>query len=899
MNFKEKRGRWIHTALFAAAAIFSAGFCMEARAASVPEGFTVQSVIEAGIEDKNFASAVYESIAGMIREDKYPIDPAWDTRQILENFSNENLKDNIIATIYASDKNIKSIVGITLLKNCNEIRLESNDIHDLSPLKLNTGSNKLFFNGANILIDGDNYQNIIPAELVGTDQGNITVDNSMIFDPASLAYVFSDTQKTVDLDFDIEYHGDKGGIFNQGNSERESINEANAVYSPYADYRTRYTGTTITFPGRDGNLTIAANADVSAENNYPAAIHYWSAENLQRTLNLEWLYPFHVTFYRTVKERYSSEIFGGIHLIKKGPDGERLSGAVYELYRVHEDGSRTRYPDDSATFRTGSNGELTVSHLPAGTYEFREISAPKGYVLNSDPVRAIVSERTDLIQSALQGGETEAEVNSDVTAFKPVWDRVSVTGANGRSSWHHVMEMTRGTRSTVQASDYDADCFIKNGGSPVTALRGESISGSGMYTAEGTKICLYAADPKTGSRREVGTFDSAEAARSALNQMISDRSFTEDTGNIEIEAHFVYQCGEELYAEVSQTDPKESPEQPKTQEPETVPAELVKKIRVQKTWDGENHPLHAFFRLILKLHDGTERAIGKIKEVSEQNGWMAVWSFQEIRGAAADAESSPGDASEGSASDAREKDADGEKASGSNAAAEKPASGSGADAGNLASGSDADPTGSNSEYSAAKLYDEDGELLDGMVMDDLAEGIAIEEVQIPDGWVPDYDSPDMEAEGDVTYLVTNRWVPEREQPKNPDSPEGPENPVPESPKPEKPENEEPHETSEEHENPGHSGGSSSGTPKKSKPGAELPAEEIPQEEQVLGYEKIHKKVGLPWGSVAGKRAGVPKTGEKSGVAGLLISASVLWSLAILFYLVTAHLRKKLRSGKED
>ena len=115
-------------------------------------------------------------------------------------------------------------------------------------------------------------------------------------------------------------------------------------------------------------------------------------------------------------------------------------------------------------------------------------------------------------------------------------------------------------------------------------------------------------------------------------------------------------------------------------------------------------PARALFRLLLILGDRSTRVVGKIKEAGVRNGWTAEWSFREIRHELV-----------GTSSDAL-----------------KPGAGKGSD--------------SNASPSNARLYDEDGVLLDGMVLDDLILGIRVEEVDTPEGWSAEYSEGSLDSQ---------------------------------------------------------------------------------------------------------------------------------------------------------
>ena len=112
----------------------------------IPESFTVDAIRAAGITDENFATAVYESVAMRILLGDYIVDDSWTVQEILENYNLSNLGD---PEIEGNECGIKSIEGIELLKNCSEIYLNGNDIHDLTPLKRDADGAKLFFNTTN------------------------------------------------------------------------------------------------------------------------------------------------------------------------------------------------------------------------------------------------------------------------------------------------------------------------------------------------------------------------------------------------------------------------------------------------------------------------------------------------------------------------------------------------------------------------------------------------------------------------------------------------------------------------------------------------------------------------------------------------------------------------------
>ena len=174
---------------------------LKPHAAVVPSFFTVDSIMQEGIEDRNFAEAIYESISKQIDKDNYIVDNSWDTKGILLNYGKET-PISYLAIIDARKRGIRSISGIKLLKNTGAIRLSLNNIHDLTPLKrdFDDSEDKLYFNNTQITIDINNFQNIIPSELVGVREGNITVDSTLLFEESLVNYIYQDnTERTITI----------------------------------------------------------------------------------------------------------------------------------------------------------------------------------------------------------------------------------------------------------------------------------------------------------------------------------------------------------------------------------------------------------------------------------------------------------------------------------------------------------------------------------------------------------------------------------------------------------------------------------------------------------------------------------------------------------------------------
>ena len=801
---------------------------LNAYAAEVPSFFTVDSIMQEGIEDRNFAEAIYKSISEQIEKDNYILDESWNTKEILINYGKET-PTNQRAVINAQKKGIVNINGIKLLKNCHAIRLSSNNIHDLTPLKRNMENeeDKLYFNKTQITMDMNNFQNVVPSELIGLYGGNITVDSTIEFDEVLISYIYKENgEKSIILDFDLELDGKKGGCFNRDRSNASSINEINATYTPYADFINRYTGTELTIPQNDGRLLIAANANEDLGESYKPTIHFWTSELVDQKLNIEWRYPFRTKFYRTLKNNFTPVIYGGVKLIKQDPDRNPLSGAKYILWRT-DGGSRTRYPDNSTEYTTDADGKLVISDLPTGTYEIQETESPKGYKLDTVPLSFTVGENaTEYLSYSVSGGDAEAIVTSDDAEYAPVWDSIEEMDENGQLVRKHKMKLTKGSTVSATPASLGVDALISNHGNGLTLLKGEILDNSLIsLIPEKSDIRVYAGESL------LGVFNDPLEAREEINSLIHTGAFDSSKGNISVDAKIAYREAEYKYKElihVNKKEPELEPEpEPEPQpEPPVIPSEKAAEITVQKTWSEEDHPEEAIFQLFTKRKDGTVRMIGKSKKADQTTDFKVSWSYKEIRSGTVD------------------------KASASNAAAV------------TASPSNASP--SNASAGSAELYDEEGFLLDGMVMDDLGEDLFVEEINIPEGWEPVYSVPETDADGKVVFTVKNRRIPKEPERYRKEELDDESNEEPETDRPS-----------------GSSGGGNSVIKVTERP--EQPVNEPILEPEVLGANRIttRKIVGLPYGTIASGK--IPPMGEEredeGKRAGLLLACAFLAALA--------------------
>ena len=95
---------------------------------------------------------------------------------------------------------------------------------------------------------------------------------------------------------------------------------------------------------------------------------------------------------------------GGITITKTDAEtGAFLSGVHFVLY----DGSNRSVAEGD----TDSEGKLTFSNLPLGTYSLVETSAPAGYVLDSAPRSVTISEHEQIVQIAVTNGAAVGSIS--------------------------------------------------------------------------------------------------------------------------------------------------------------------------------------------------------------------------------------------------------------------------------------------------------------------------------------------------------------------------------------------------------------------------------------------------------------------------------------------------------
>lgn len=151
----------------------------------------------------------------------------------------------------------------------------------------------------------------------------------------------------------------------------------------------------------DGNALFSEPQKLSSlgripVKNVPYGTYYWEeVEAPPGYERITGLHAFEIDGITEILEIPNHRIPGKVTLVKKDQDSldeVRLSGAVYELYEANGNQVFTdenyvwKREGANSTFVTDESGQLIVTGLPWGSYYFREIEAPTGYILASDHV---------------------------------------------------------------------------------------------------------------------------------------------------------------------------------------------------------------------------------------------------------------------------------------------------------------------------------------------------------------------------------------------------------------------------------------------------------------------------------------------------------------------------------
>lgn len=413
--------------------VFSVITVMSSADANIPQGPIdnvdkdngVNQIMEAGIEDKNFATAIYDSFVSA----NYFGDETKDVRQILMEYE---------GTIEAANKGIKSIYGIEWLKNATLIDLKNqtdtdikNYIGDLRPL-----SKEYIMKTAdvtedearewyrkdcqdNLLIDlsGNpisNYKQCVGQMLIMIDAQNA----------ASFEGYYLNAIKTGVVDWSVDLKVDTPEIHKD--DQRVKFSKKPYKSTIIKDTTTVNDDIAINYDAFDKDIFEVDNikhsgkvvAILGIHSNYNIGfykyINYGGGGSVHED-NISYAYGtnFMSRIYMPVIAKKTFKTNVRVTKTATSEDsGKIVVGAKYHLY--YNDGDQDYENDELVSdkvYITDENGEFYVDdNLGVGEYYLKEFEAPEGFLINENPIFFnITADKTTI---SVTGGDKDLKINA-------------------------------------------------------------------------------------------------------------------------------------------------------------------------------------------------------------------------------------------------------------------------------------------------------------------------------------------------------------------------------------------------------------------------------------------------------------------------------------------------------
>lgn len=369
---------------------------------------TVVNIVEAGIEDVNFAQAVYEAIIS-------PMATFLDKKTLADYTDIETALNEFTGVIDASNRGITSIKGIRLLKSTDSINLSSNPentnknmITDISPLA--APGNRRYYgadkNNLDINISGN------PLDTFASDLGG-----RLFFDPSlEEGETILDNQKYTFICGDNPGFSESGRVPIDIKMDGKIANLLDIKLEPSGDAE-------IGAKMADGEITEGAISGINIDNikGTGKLLLKFALDELLRfyrdrdgtvapqTPNPYFKLPIEIEMY-TKLEKGNKAVEYNVQLSKYGKDDHQLkTGAKYSLYKKTGLDTVQLIEEDLVTDEDGS---IRVTIGETGDYYFQEVTPPTGYMIptgeDADKVEFTVSEGELLIKGG-NGGSLKAE----------------------------------------------------------------------------------------------------------------------------------------------------------------------------------------------------------------------------------------------------------------------------------------------------------------------------------------------------------------------------------------------------------------------------------------------------------------------------------------------------------
>ena len=440
--------------------------CGTVLAVDTVSDFSVEHIQAAGVSDRAFAEAIFESISAHIEDGSYTVAPEESTEKILLEYgtTTEN------AEIRANGRNIREIAGIHLLRNATYIDLSENLISDLSPLAADPGIEEhLTYFGARELDLRGNPIARVPEKLRGFENGHYRLDSTLILP--------------------LPFYDRNGAI------ERRIVLHSTEQGEKAVVVRTC------------GEAEILQSVENAFQQSLTAVTSYRSSATEEESIGLRWSLPFDCRHVRAFRDELRLETVGDVELIAVTTEGEPLSGICYRLIS-ESDNSNMRMPE-YAEFCTDADGKLLISNLPSGSYRLEQQNFPPDCHSLQDTLRFMVADASVSVLS-LSGRDTTSDRFDEIGHSEEVWQLYfSASGPFLGIEAEAVNSHMRNANLGI------AHGFIADG-DELGQLKGEILEHEGYVLLPESRVLLYE------DERLLAVYSSPVEARQALNRRLRE-----------------------------------------------------------------------------------------------------------------------------------------------------------------------------------------------------------------------------------------------------------------------------------------------------------------------------------------------------------------------------------------
>lgn len=393
----------------------------------------IEQIMQAGVEDKSFATAIYDAFAA----NNYFGDETKNVREILGDY---------IGAIDASNRGIKSIVGIEWLRNATAIdfrnRFDSpnpnikNTITDITPISF-----KYISEVGNLSSEVDaqtwfKYRGNLEIKFAGNPvqkYGESVGRLQLMFGGSEAPIISTDNLNAIKMGGDKDWKVTKNIILPKLENDGKEVKFSDGFY-------TTSTGVTSRLTRIEDNLTTI-NRD--AEINYSELNNNNLQINNVKTSGVLWATAGinaedGVGFYKnniigggtgdridfdlitfTHQTTFSARIYTPVYAEKNVKtqfkitksatcdySGKKVVGAKYYLYDA-----KSNHKVSDKEYITDENGEILINeYLPVGEYYLLEFEAPEGFLLNESKISfSVIADQCNI---SVSGGDKNLDINA-------------------------------------------------------------------------------------------------------------------------------------------------------------------------------------------------------------------------------------------------------------------------------------------------------------------------------------------------------------------------------------------------------------------------------------------------------------------------------------------------------